>query len=85
MVVACAASPVGGQRAGALGTLEDTGGGRCADIARRASTTTGARPAIAIEFSGLTACPRSINNVLGSRLTLLLGTTGYSLYIGSYL
>jgi len=27
----------------------------------------------------------SINNKLGSRLTLLLGTTGYSLYIGSYL
>ncbi|KAG8858408.1 hypothetical protein FRB96_005293 [Tulasnella sp. 330] len=27
----------------------------------------------------------SINNVLGPRLTLLLGTTGYSLYIGSYL
>lgn len=28
---------------------------------------------------------RSINNVLGSRLTLLLGSTGYALYIGSYL
>ena len=28
---------------------------------------------------------RSINNVLGPRLTLLLGTTGYCLYIGSYL
>jgi MFS family permease len=27
----------------------------------------------------------SINNKLGSRLTLLLGTTGYSLYIGAYL
>ncbi|KAF4623042.1 hypothetical protein D9613_001553 [Agrocybe pediades] len=27
----------------------------------------------------------SINNVLGSRLTLLLGSTGYALYIGSYL
>lgn len=27
----------------------------------------------------------SINNVLGSRMTLLLGTTGYALYIGSYL
>lgn len=27
----------------------------------------------------------SINNQLGSRLTLLLGTTGYSLYIGSFL
>jgi MFS family permease len=27
----------------------------------------------------------SINNKLGSRLTLLLGTTGYALYIGSYL
>ena len=28
---------------------------------------------------------RSINNVLGSRLTLLLGSFGYALYIGSYL
>jgi Ion channel regulatory protein UNC-93 len=27
----------------------------------------------------------SINNKLGSRLTLLLGTAGYALYIGSYL
>lgn len=27
----------------------------------------------------------SINNKLGSRLTLLLGITGYSLFIGSYL
>jgi len=27
----------------------------------------------------------SINNKLGSRLTLLLGSTGYSLYIGSFL
>ena len=27
----------------------------------------------------------SINNQLGSRLTLLLGTTGYSLYIGALL
>ncbi|KAF8875455.1 hypothetical protein BD779DRAFT_1563592, partial [Infundibulicybe gibba] len=26
----------------------------------------------------------SINNKLGSRLTLLLGSTGYSLYMGSY-
>ena len=28
---------------------------------------------------------RSINNVLGSKLTLLLGSCGYALYIGSYL
>lgn len=28
---------------------------------------------------------RSINNVLGSKVTLLLGSTGYALYIGSYL
>ena len=28
---------------------------------------------------------RSINNKLGSRLTLLLGITGYSLYIGAFL
>jgi hypothetical protein len=27
----------------------------------------------------------SINNKLGSRLTLLIGSTGYSLYIGSFL
>ena len=31
-------------------------------------------------------CPyRSINNKLGPRLTLQLGTFGYSLYIGSFL
>ncbi|KAF8525090.1 MFS general substrate transporter [Hysterangium stoloniferum] len=35
--------------------------------------------AVAAFFSG------SINNKLGSRLTLILGSTGYSLYIGSYL
>ncbi|KAG6853533.1 hypothetical protein C0991_003453 [Blastosporella zonata] len=29
--------------------------------------------------------PRSINNKLGSRTTLMLGTTGYALYVGSYL
>jgi len=28
---------------------------------------------------------RTINNKLGSRLTLQIGTAGYSLYIGSYL
>lgn len=28
---------------------------------------------------------RSINNVLGSKVTLLLGSCGYALYIGSYL
>lgn len=27
----------------------------------------------------------SINNILGPKLTLLIGTMGYSLYIGSYL
>ncbi|TFK22046.1 DUF895 domain membrane protein [Coprinopsis marcescibilis] len=35
--------------------------------------------AVAAFFAG------SINNKLGSRLTLLLGTSGYALYIGSYL
>ncbi|KIM39155.1 hypothetical protein M413DRAFT_236945 [Hebeloma cylindrosporum] len=35
--------------------------------------------AVAAFFAG------SINNRLGSRLTLLLGSTGYALYIGSYL
>lgn len=35
--------------------------------------------AVAAFFAG------SINNKLGSRLTLLLGSVGYSLYIGSYL
>ena len=35
--------------------------------------------AVAAFFAG------SINNTLGSRMTLLLGSTGYSLYIGSFL
>lgn len=35
--------------------------------------------AVAAFFAG------SINNMLGSRLTLLLGSMGYCLYIGSYL
>jgi hypothetical protein len=38
-------------------------------------------------FSTLTpsSSERTINNKLGSRLTLLLGTIGYALYIGSFL
>ena len=49
------------------------------DLPRRAGSSGGGEPAFADGPN------RSINNVLGSRLTLLLGTTGYALYIGSYL
>ncbi|KAL0576883.1 hypothetical protein V5O48_005090 [Marasmius crinis-equi] len=38
-----------------------------------------------MSFLGSKNHPSSINNVLGSKLTLLLGSFGYCLYIGSYL
>jgi hypothetical protein len=38
-----------------------------------------------LETHNANPCSRSLNNKIGSRLTLLLGTSGYVLYIGSYL
>ncbi|KAF9552988.1 MFS general substrate transporter [Agrocybe pediades] len=61
--------------------LSGLGGGGQLDptVNANANATLYATFAAAAFFSG------SIHNKLGSRLTLLLGTTGYSLYIGSYL
>ncbi|RPD70831.1 MFS general substrate transporter [Lentinus tigrinus ALCF2SS1-7] len=49
------------------------------------TTSANANSALYATFAVAAFFAGSINNVLGSRLTLLLGTTGYSLYIGSYL
>ncbi|KAH9939042.1 MFS general substrate transporter [Epithele typhae] len=66
---------------GLFNALNGLGGGGMVDptTSANANSTLYATFAVAAFFSG------SINNVLGSRLTLLLGTTGYALYIGSYL
>lgn len=44
-----------------------------------------ASPPQLTDMNAALVCYRSINNVLGSKLTLLLGSCGYALYIGSYL
>ena len=36
-------------------------------------------------FFAFLICSRTVNNKIGPRLSLLLGSLGYSLYIGSYL
>jgi MFS family permease len=61
--------------------LTGLGGGGQVDptTSANANATLYATFAAGAFFSG------SVNNKLGSRLTLLLGITGYSLYIGSYL
>ncbi|KAI5120860.1 hypothetical protein M0805_008233 [Coniferiporia weirii] len=50
-----------------------------------ASTSANANAALYATFAVSAFFAGSINNKLGSRLTLLLGTTGYALYIGSFL
>ncbi|KAI0075901.1 MFS general substrate transporter [Panus rudis PR-1116 ss-1] len=56
------------------------GGGQLhTDTSANANSALYATFAVAAFFAG------SINNVLGSRLTLLLGSVGYALYIASYL
>ncbi|KAJ3501464.1 hypothetical protein NLJ89_g9326 [Agrocybe chaxingu] len=66
---------------GLFNALNGLGGGGQVDPTTSANANSAlyATFAVAAFFSG------SINNKLGSRLTLLLGTTGYSLYIGSFL
>jgi len=66
---------------GLFNALTGLGGGG------QVNETTGANANVALysTFATLAFFSGSINNVLGSRLTLQLGTTGYALYIGSYL
>ncbi|KAF9552989.1 MFS general substrate transporter [Agrocybe pediades] len=66
---------------GLFNALNGLGGGGQVDPTTSANSNSALYSTFAVGafFSG------SINNKLGSRLTLLLGTTGYSLYIGSYL
>ncbi|KAI0935594.1 hypothetical protein AcV5_003976 [Taiwanofungus camphoratus] len=66
---------------GLFNALNGLGGGG------QVSTTTSANANVALysTFAFTAFFAGSINNVLGSRLTLLLGSTGYALYIGSYL
>ncbi|KAM5530428.1 hypothetical protein V8D89_015903 [Ganoderma adspersum] len=66
---------------GLFNALNGLGGGGMVEpsTSANANSTLYATFAVAAFFAG------SINNVLGSRMTLLLGTTGYALYIGSYL
>ncbi|KAF8810320.1 hypothetical protein BYT27DRAFT_7222059 [Phlegmacium glaucopus] len=49
------------------------------------ATSANANAALYAAFACFSIPSGSINNQLGSRLTLLLGTTGYALYVGSYL
>ncbi|KAF8961018.1 major facilitator superfamily domain-containing protein [Flammula alnicola] len=49
------------------------------------TTSANANVALYSTFAAGAFFSGSINNKLGSRLTLLLGTTGYSLYIGAFL
>ncbi|KAF9476003.1 MFS general substrate transporter [Pholiota conissans] len=66
---------------GLFNALNGLGGGGKFDA------TTGANANVALysTFAVSAFFAGTINNKLGSRLTLLLGTTGYSLYIGSFL
>jgi len=66
---------------GLFNALNGLGGGG------QVSTTTSANSNAALyaTFAFTAFFAGSINNVLGPRLTLLLGSTGYALYIGSYL
>ncbi|KAG8908079.1 hypothetical protein FRB99_000523 [Tulasnella sp. 403] len=50
-----------------------------------ATTSANGNTALYATFAFTAFFAGSINNYLGPRLTLLLGSTGYSLYIGSYL
>ncbi|TFK33093.1 major facilitator superfamily domain-containing protein [Crucibulum laeve] len=49
------------------------------------TTSANANTAVYATFAFTAFFAGSINNKLGSRITLLLGSTGYALYIGSYL
>ncbi|KZT09028.1 MFS general substrate transporter [Laetiporus sulphureus 93-53] len=66
---------------GLFNALNGLGGGG------QVNTTTSANANVALyaTFAFTAFFAGSINNVLGPRLTLLLGSSGYALYIGSYL
>ncbi|KAG8971846.1 hypothetical protein FRB90_010372, partial [Tulasnella sp. 427] len=66
---------------GLFNALNGLGGGGRVDQ----KTSANGNAALYATFSVTAFFAGSINNVLGPRLTLLLGSAGYSLYIGSYL
>ncbi|KIY72089.1 MFS general substrate transporter [Cylindrobasidium torrendii FP15055 ss-10] len=66
---------------GLFNALNGLGAGGQLDSA----TNSNANTALYSTFAVMAFFAGSINNILGPRLTLLLGSMGYSLYIGSYL
>ncbi|KZS90290.1 MFS general substrate transporter [Sistotremastrum niveocremeum HHB9708] len=66
---------------GLFNALNGLGGGGQVD----ATTSANGNVALYSTFALMAFFAGSVNNKLGSRLTLLLGATGYSLYIGAYL
>ncbi|KAG8969816.1 hypothetical protein FRC03_000642 [Tulasnella sp. 419] len=66
---------------GLFNAVNGLGGGGQVD----ATTSANGNVALYSTFAFTAFVAGSINNYLGSRLTLLLGISGYSLYIGSYL
>ncbi|KZT24725.1 MFS general substrate transporter [Neolentinus lepideus HHB14362 ss-1] len=66
---------------GLFNSLNGLGGGGQLDP----TTSANANSALYATFAACAFFAGSINNVLGPRLTLLLGSGGYTLYIGSYL
>ncbi|GLB36694.1 putative MFS general substrate transporter [Lyophyllum shimeji] len=66
---------------GLFNSLNGLGAGGQVD----ATTSANANSALYATFAVSAFFAGSINNKLGSRVTLMLGTTGYALYIGSYL
>ncbi|KAI0685541.1 MFS general substrate transporter [Cytidiella melzeri] len=66
---------------GLFNALNGLGGGGQVDP----TTSANANSALYATFAVAAFFAGSINNVLGSKITLLLGSSGYALYIGSYL
>ncbi|KZT22210.1 MFS general substrate transporter [Neolentinus lepideus HHB14362 ss-1] len=66
---------------GMFNALNGLGGGGQIDP----TTSANANSALYATFAFFSFFAGSINNTIGSRLTLLLGTMGYALYTGSYL
>ncbi|GBE78584.1 UNC93-like protein [Sparassis crispa] len=66
---------------GLFNALNGLGGGGMVNT----TTSANANVALYSTFAFVAFFAGSINNVLGPRLTLLLGSTGYALYVGSYL
>lgn len=66
---------------GLFNALNGLGGGGQRDE----TTSANANSALYSTFAFFAFFAGSINNVMGSKLTLLLGSVGYALYIGSYL